>query len=411
MKHTKEFDIAIIGGGLVGTSLAAALAHTDLRIALIDARPASSKPTLEDYDERSLALGYGSARIYQALGLWSKIATAATPIQTVHVSEKGRLGVTRLNASDLDSNALGYVVTLRHLGSVLDSSLNHQAGLTRFQGARLQHLEADGEAIEISIATDQGPLSLRAALLAGADGTQSMTRTLLGIEQQDLNYQQHAIIANVTPELPHRNQAFERFTPDGPLALLPLTNNRCALVCTQRPEDAARTMHLSVAAFLRDLNARFGYRLGRFVRTGKRECYPLNLMIPERLTGQRSLLLGNAAHTLHPVAGQGLNLALRDVALLAQLLTQYTDPGSPELLTHYATLRMRDIRATAQYTDGLVRLFTHPSNLLGHLRGAGLILLDRLPPMKRQIARIGMGERRYLYGRLFLGLPTEPLAR
>ncbi len=396
-----DYDIVIVGGGLVGASLAAALAPTSHRIALIEAQAFNASG--QSYDERSLALGYGSRQIYAGIGLWDDISNDATPIKNIHVSEQGHFGVTRLSAQQMRMVALGYVVTLRHLGEVLVTALREQANLTVIKPAKVEGFQTDRGEVSVDLMADGNQQKITTRLLVAADGVNSPVRNKMNIAVREDDYGQHALIANVTSAQAHDNRAFERFTADGPVALLPLSQERCALVWTQTPEAAAQTLALSDEEFLRALETHFGHRLGAFTKTGKREVYPLKLMLADRLTGRRSLLIGNSAHTLHPVAGQGLNLALRDVAVLAELLAKTSDPGTEALMQEYEQVRSPDIAATARYTDGLLRLFTNPWPPLGHVRGLGLTLMDRVPFIKHRLARIGMGYRSQLRGPLFRG--------
>lgn len=398
----ERYDIAIIGQGLVGSILGIALAKRGYRIALIEAKspPTSDHP---NYDERSLALGSKSRQILDHLGVWKDIAADATPIEHIHISERGRMGSTRLNAAELATCEMGYVVTLTHLGTIAQQRLDSAGGITHLQNHRLGALEFAGDEIQLTLDHNGQTIGLNAELLIGADGSGSRTRELLGIKQTKHEFGQSAIVANITPEKPHNNEAFERFTPEGPIALLPLSKQRCALVWTRAPEAARATMALDEQEFLRALNRSFGYRLGRFIKTGRRDLFPLSMLLPERLTAPRALLIGNAAHTLHPVAGQGLNLALRDVAVLLDMLDQGAELGSTEQRLTYETLRMRDIKDTSLYTFTLVKLFSNQSPLLSHSRAAGLALLDKLPTLKKRIAKIGMGHRSYLKSALFQG--------
>ncbi len=396
-----DYDVSIIGGGLTGLSLAAALAPLPLRVLMIESRPAITD--LAVYDERSLALGFGSRLIYGGIGIWDAMAANASPIETVHASEQGSLGSTRLKAADCSVAALGYVVTLRDLATALEQQVSNQPNLTRLHSTRLTAVDSDGEQVTLGVEDDSGSRQITTALLVGADGGASASRQLLGIDTTIKNYDQVAIVANVEPREPHRHIAFERFAHSGPMAMLPLTDNRCAMVWSLPPEQAEAIMALSDDAFLADIPRHFGYRLGDFLSTGRRDMFPLKMTLAHRLTAQRSLLLGNAAHALHPIAGQGLNLALRDVAVLAELLASFDDPGDDMLLQIYQQRRKPDIDATANYSDGLLRLFSHPMPILAHLRGAGLIALDRLPPLKKRLARLGMGFRKPLQGPLFHG--------
>lgn len=385
-----QYDIVIVGGGLVGASLAVALARTDFRIAIIEAAELRQAQSFS-YDERSSALGFGSREILESMGVWDEILPGTEPIQVIHISQKGHFGTARLTAVEEHLPALGYVVPNRVTGSALYTQMGKQPRLDIIVPARVENVTTGEQVttLEITLAGEKRQITTR--LLVAADGAGSGIRGQLGIATRQVNYGQHAIIANVTTGLPHQNQAFERFTAEGPVALLPLTEGRCSLVWTQTNESAAETMRLSDEDFLQSLQKHFGYRLGFFQHVGERQNYPLSLQQAEQMTAQRSLLIGNAAHTIHPIAGQGLNLALRDVAVLAELLKEADDPGNAELLQTYEAKRSKDITQVVRFTDGLLRLFTNPSRPLAHLRGASLGLLGRSAFLKRQLARRGMG--------------------
>ena len=386
----EQYDIVIVGGGMVGASLAVALARTDFRIAIIEATEQQQAQSFS-YDERSSALGFGSREILESMGVWDKILADAEPIQAIHVSQKGYFGTARLTAVEEHLPALGYVVPNRVTGSALYAKMREQAGLDIIVPARVDNIITSEQiaTLEITQAGEKRQISTR--LLVAADGAGSGIRKQLGIATRQADYGQHAVIANVTIGLPHQNQAYERFTIEGPVALLPLTEDRCSLVWTQTSEAAAETMALSDEDFLSALQKHFGYRLGFFQRVGERQNYPLSLQQAEQMTAQRSLLVGNAAHTIHPIAGQGFNLALRDVAVLAELLQQADDPGDVKLLQAYEAKRSKDIAQVVRFTDGLLRLFTNSSRPLAHLRGASLVVLGRSAFLKRQLARRGMG--------------------
>ncbi len=388
-----DFDVLIVGGGLVGSALALALRDTDLRVGMIEARPLLAN-TDPDYNERSVALSEGSCRILRGLGVWDELRPDLMPIRTVHVSERGRYGVTRLQAEHYGLDGVGYVALNRHIGAVFARRLAEQSNLTLMAPATLKTFTTGLESVIAEVEQDGSSQTLHAKLLVAADGTPSSVRDALGIAVQRDDYGQVAVIANITPGRDHQGWAYERFTGDGPVALLPLPENRCALVWTQTPEQAEATMQLDDDDFLRALEAHFGYRLGRFKKAGVRQAFPLALLRAENMTAQRSVVIGNAAHTLHPIAGQGLNLALRDVADLVSLLLEdgvASDPGSAEWLAMYEELRKPDVDRTITYTDGLLRLFTNPWPVMGHVRGAALALMDRCPPLRNLMARQGMG--------------------
>lgn len=383
-----DFDLLIIGGGMVGASLAVALEHSSLRIGLVEAQPlhTDSQPS---YDDRGIALGYGSQRIFDSLGLWSDIAPLATPITRIHVSERGRFGVTRLSARQERVPALGQVVTARELGHVLNQRLLRQRHLQLLCPLQVTALQQHADHVDVSLSDGR---RLRTALLVAADGRDSTVRQLLGLGSWQRDYAQTAVTANISLDRPHNHIAYERFTDSGPLALLPMSDNRCSLVWTVRSGEEQALLEAGDAPFLAALQQRFGYRAGRFTRVGRRHAHTLALVQTDMPVQPRIVLLGNAAHSLHPIAGQGFNLGLRDVALLADLLLHHAgDCGDMRLLHQYRQWQQSDQDRVVQSTDTLVRLFSSDARLLGHLRGAGLALLDTLPPVKHWLARGSMG--------------------
>lgn len=400
-----DFDILIVGGGLVGSALATALKNTSFRIGMIEARPLVAN-TDPDYNERSVALGFGSRRILEALGVWDHVAPNASPIDTVHVSEKGRLGVTRIKAEKHHLPALGYVALNRDLGVAFVPLLETQDNLTVIAPAVVQSFDIQDEQAKVKLLKDGQEETLSCKLLVAADGTGSFSRQQLDMPSKVEEYAQYAVIANVTPKFPHKDVAYERFTLDGPLALLPLTENRCAMVWTQTPEQWEITSKMDDEEFLQALERHFGQRLGGFERTGERQAYPLALQVTDPPASKRSLVIGNAAHTLHPISGQGLNLALRDVADLAESLWTAADPGAEYVLEDYVQRRQKDVQRTVTYTNSLLRLFMQPAWCLSHLRGAGLMMADRIPFIGGWMAKQSMG---FLHSntRLARGIPLK----
>ena len=408
----RDFDILIVGGGMVGATLACALADSGLTIGMLEARP-YGEPGQPSFDDRSIALSHSSHRILAAAGLWSELAGEATPIGHIHVSDRGHFGATRIDAADEGVEALGYVIENRVMGRAL---MQHLAGVQNIEliaPAELVDFDNGEAAVTAEVDCAGGRVTFTARLLVAADGTGSPVRKRLGIHAVTGGYGQSALIANVTTSEPHRNRAYERFTDSGPLALLPMSPGpegeaRSSLVWTHRTEELAQTMALDDDAFLAALQARFGYRLGRFTRVGKRVAYPLALMRSTEISRRRVASVGNAAHTLHPVAGQGYNLALRDVALLAELLVDASragqDLGGIDLLDAYERGRAADTRDVVRYTDALVRVFSNASFALGHARAAGLIAVDLIAPLRHWLARQSMGLR-YSNTRLARGLP------
>ncbi len=401
------FDIAIVGGGLVGASLACVLGARGLRVAVVEALapPVGAGP---GYDDRSLALAYGSRRIFAGMGLWDALAPATTPIHRIHVSERGRFGVTRLDRDEEGVEALGYVVESREAGRVLLDRLRTLDTVEWICPAAPESLAVEDGSARVRVKEGAGVRTLRARLLVAADGAQSAVRTALDIPTRRWEYGQTAVLANVTPELAHGNVAYERFTEQGPLALLPLGPDRCALVWTRRDEEVSKVLGLDDRGFLAALQACFGDRLGRFVRVGARSAQPLALTLALEPVRPRVALIGNAAHTLHPVAGQGFNLGLRDAAVLGELIggacARGDDPGAPAVLDAYARWRRRDQRRTALFTDALARVFALPLPPVAAARNAGLLALDLCPPARHWLARRTMGIAGRL-PRLARGLP------
>lgn len=402
-----DYDLLIVGGGLVGASLACAVADLGLRIGLVEAVPfaAAAQPS---YDDRSLALAYGSRRIFEGLGLWPAIQPIATPIVRIHISERGGLGCARLDSRDQGVEALGYVVEARSLGAALADRLNALSNVELLCPASLETVTVLTDSAEATLQCLQQTLHCRTRLLVAADGAHSRVRQQLGITALRWTYGQAAIIANVTPQHPHCHIAYERFTDSGPLALLPLSEGRCALVCSVDEADQTKLLALDDAAFLAYAQDRFGERLGRWQRVGRRQAYPLFLMKAREHARQRVAVIGNAAHTLHPIAGQGFNLGMRDVAALAEVIADARqagqDIGTWTVLSRYAAWRRWDQRQAVGFTDGLARLFSNPLPPLRHARNLSLLAFDLLPPVKRLLARRTMGLAGYL-PRLARGLP------
>ena len=393
------YDVAIVGGGMVGATLAVALAPLNLRVALIEAIPhnAAAQPS---FDERTTALSNGSRRILEAIGVWSALDAAATPIAKIHVSDQGRFGFARIDAREQGLKAMGYVVANRALGSALWSRLSSQETKV-FCPAVLSGLTANDESVKIEFAESGAKIAIDAKLIVAADGAQSVVRSAFGVAAEVRDYGQTAVITTVLPQRFHDNVAYERFTPEGPLALLPLDGGRCTLVLTLAKDAAHSALAWSDQEFLAEVQRRFGFRLGRFLKVGRRVPYPLSLTQSERTSAPRCVIIGNAAQGLHPVAGMGFNLGLRDVASLAELIAEnargaadarkHADPGNAQLLHEYDAWRRADRGGVIAFTDGLVRMFSNPSSVVARVRNLGLLAFDLLPPAKSALSRLSTG--------------------
>jgi 2-octaprenyl-6-methoxyphenol hydroxylase len=386
-----EYDLVIVGRGLVGGSLACALAQTGLRILVLEAVPmdAAEQPS---YDERVIALGWGSRRILEGIGLWPEIAAEATPIHRVHVSDRGHFGFAHLDCRDEGVEALGYVAPARLLGRAIRSGVGPVEVLCP---AALLGLRVEPGWVDLEVTTNGAARLVRTRLLVAADGGNSGIRQRLGLAVRERPYGHDAVITTVTADRPQPGVAFERFTDTGPLAMLPMTGGRYSVVWTVREGQSGELLALPEAAFLDRLQGRFGYRLGRLSRPGRRVAYPLKLVNARETVQPRLVLIGNAAHTLHPVAGQGFNLGLRDVAALAEVLAgaarQGVDPGGSANLGAYRRLRGRDQVRAAALTDSLARLFVIPWAPVRVARSIGMLGLDLAPGLRHFFARRFMG--------------------
>jgi len=407
LKKLNDYDLVIIGGGLVGGSLACALAGTGLRLCVVEAVPPRSEAQ-PSYDERVIALSWGSRRIFGGIGLWEAIAARAEPIRQVHVSDRGGFGFTRLDHREEGVAALGYVAPARRLGQAIQGGLT---GVEMLCPARLLGVRVRRERVALEVTVGNTSRLLETRLLVAADGGDSSVRGRLGLAVREHGYGYDALITTVTPERPRPGVAFERFTETGPLALLPMTEGRYSLVWTVRGGEADGLRNLSDREFLAGLQGRFGYRLGKFTRPGRRLTYPLRLMLTREPVRRRLVLIGNAAHTLHPVAGQGFNLGLRDVAALAEVLAQAAragdDLGGNRTLDAYRRLRARDQTTVVAATDALARLFVNPWLPVRWARDLGLLGLDLAPGLRHLVARRFMGLGGMNQPRLARGLPLE----
>lgn len=405
-----DYDIIIAGGGMIGTSFALALAPLGLRITVVEAvaRAASEQPS---FDERSTALSRSSQRMYTAMGLWDEIRSAATPIRSIHVSEKGRFGFSHIDAEEQGVEALGYVVINRVLGGVLQAALEEQDNIEFICPARITGVQSDDDSVVTCVDEDGTTRNISGRLLVAADGARSTVREMLGISATHLEYDQHAVIGNLLTEKPHANRAFERFTDAGPLALLPIENDRASFVWILSSCAVGRVLALDDESFTEELQEAFGLRLGRFSKVGTRVAYPLGLSKANGLIVNRGVLIGNAAHGLHPVAAQGFNLGLRDVAALSDCISESRvnggiDPGDAGVLEEYASWRRADQGKLVHFTDGIVRLFGSRLPAVRTLRNVGMLGFDVIPGVRTLFAKHTMGLAGKL-PRLSRGVPLE----
>jgi 2-octaprenyl-6-methoxyphenol hydroxylase len=392
----RNYDIIIVGGGMVGISLSLLLAQQhDWKILLVEAQEIGNPVDgaySPSFDARSTALSWSSREIYQSMGLWSQLEPHVSSIAQIHVSDRGHMGLTRIDAQEAGVDALGYVVENQRLGAALLAQLQ-QTQIELRGSTTVTGVKTLASGMQLSFADGQ---TAHAGLLVIADGACSSTAEKLGIHSDSSAYNQSGIIANISLAQPHNAVAYERFTEHGPLALLPLTNfqgrPRSALVWTQPQDQAEALMAADNEIFLARLQEQFGYRLGRFEAVGERVSYPLALTRSSEQVRRHLVVMGNAAHSLHPVAGQGFNLSLRDAATLAKVLAE--SPGAiGDLVTlqHYYQKQSADQRNTVLFSDSLPKVFGLSSSLAAAGRNSGLLAMDLIPTLRSRFARFGMG--------------------
>jgi len=406
---------------MVGSTLALALAPLGLRVAIVEPVPRAAD-VQPSFDDRSTALSRSTQRMFEAMGLWDEIVAAATPILHIHVSDRGRFGFSHIDAGEQGVEALGYVVINRVLGGVLQAALGDVEALDILCPARIVAAKLSPDKASVTVAEgNDASRELTCDLLVAADGANSAVRTMIGITATQDAYGQRAIIGNLLPEKSLQNRAYERFTPQGPLAVLPVTDGRAGFVWNVPEQDAERVLRLGDEDFLGELQQAFGYRLGTFSKVGNRASYPLVLSKAVRLTAQRAVLVGNSAHGLHPAAAQGFNLGLRDVAALCDCIADSRDHvgesadyraagsfdcGDSSILERYSAWRRHDQKKLVGFTDGLVRLFGHSRGPVRVLRNIGMLGFDLVPGVRSLFAKHTMGLAGRL-PRLSRGVPLQ----
>ncbi|WP_312628630.1 2-octaprenyl-6-methoxyphenyl hydroxylase [Scandinavium sp.] len=384
-------SVIIVGGGMTGATLALAISHLSagkVPVHLIEAVAPDSQQH-PGFDARAIALAAGTCQQLARVGIWQAIRDCATPIRTVHVSDRGHAGFVTLDAEDYHLPALGQVVELHDVGQRLFSLLRKAPGVTLHCPARVSGFSRTQENVEVALDNGQ---TLTGQLLVAADGSRSALGEQCGIRWQQQPYEQLAVIANVTTAVPHEGRAFERFTEHGPLAMLPMSDGRCSLVWCHPLDKRDEVLGWSDARFCNELQQAFGWRLGRITLAGGRNAYPLTLSTAQRSVSHRVALVGNAAQTLHPIAGQGFNLGLRDVMSLAEMLARASDPGDYALLSSYQQRRTNDKNATIGVTDGLVHLFANRWAPLVAGRNIGLMAMELFTPARDALAQRTLGQ-------------------
>ncbi|WP_031433916.1 2-octaprenyl-6-methoxyphenyl hydroxylase [Methylomarinum vadi] len=391
MQH--DYDILIAGAGLAGNCLALALKDSGLKVAIVETF-SREQVYVSPAGDRALALAAGTVHMLEALNVWQGVADRATAITDIHISDRGHFGKARLSAQRQGVDALGYVIRARDIEDHV-AALVEQADIEQFRPARVAGLMSGLQSVNVSLKQDGHSVNLAAALLVGADGGNSSVRKLLDIPQQVTEYGQTALVTTVRSSLPHHNTAYERFTASGPLALLPQADNLSAVVWTRKHEEAEALMAGGEAEFIEQLQDCFGYRLGELTLAAPRRAFPLSLIRAQTMVSGRTVIIGNAVHQLHPVAGQGFNLGLRDVVQLAEMVLdrweQGLDIGGSDLLGRYAELRQQDHDHTIAFTDNVVKIFSSDWLALAALRNSALTVLDHIPFAKTLLARHAMG--------------------
>ncbi|HCE2206888.1 TPA: 2-octaprenyl-6-methoxyphenyl hydroxylase [Vibrio parahaemolyticus] len=387
----KQYDVVIAGGAMAGATLALAIEHLSqgaLRVAVVEPFKAQSDQH-PGFDSRSIALSYGTVNLLRHLELWSAIEPFTTPIEHIHVSDRSHAGMTDITKHDVGVEALGYVVELADVGRVYQELLTHSTAIDLYCPDSAKHITRTQENVTLELASGE---LLNAKLLVAADGAVSQCCQQIGLELSEHDFNQVAVIANIVTREPHQGRAFERFTENGPVALLPMSDNRMSLVWCLRPDDAQIVMELSESEFLERIQQDFGWRLGAMQKVGLRASYPLLLRHRKQNISHRFAIVGNAAQTLHPIAGQGFNLGIRDVVTLAEeLVKQGEDVGRYQGLIRFSQRREADRNETIWLTSSLVHVFSNDLLAMRIGRNTALAAMDNLSIFKQPLLRHTLG--------------------
>lgn len=384
-------DVTIIGGGMVGLALGIALTQAGVNTCIIE-RENLDDQLVPEFDGRVSAISLGSIRVLSAIGAWNYMQDNAQPIHDIRVVDGYTTAHAHYNYKDVGKEPVGHMVENRHIRIGLVKRAREMNELKLLTSTKVKSITRESQKATVEL--EDGSI-ITSGLLVAADGKRSAVRAQAGITAREMGYNQTAIVCTIDHELPHEALALERFLPAGPFAALPMKGNRSAIVWSETPERAKNYMAMDKDAFDAEIAKRLGDYLGKISTTGKRFSYPLFLVLASRYTDTRLALAGDAAHGIHPVAGQGVNVGFRDVAVLAELIEQAKksglDVGSESLLKHYERWRRFDISSMSAVTDGITRLFSNDIMPVRLMRDAGLRLVNRIPPLKRLFMRHAMG--------------------
>ncbi len=390
-------DVFISGGGPVGLMLAIGLANQGKTVTLAErflpelSYSSDLNKVKNSFDGRVLALSKGSQTCLQDLEIWSQLEPFTTPIEHIHVSQKGYLGITTLHADEVDVDALGFSVQSSYLGKVLWDIASQKENIRLLAPAQLHSFVESKNHVDIKVKEqDDSITKIKAQLIVGADGTQSKVREILGLEIKEKSYDAYGVLAKIETEQHPQGWAYERFTSEGPVALLPMQGHahKAVLVCSDQQVEKIKS--LDDAEYLELFASKMGERLGRFVKVSPRIVYPLKETYVPQMTKGRAILMGNASHTQHPVAAQGLNLGIRDIEVFIEFVNEMDDLGNIDMLQNYADSRESDHQKVMGMTDSLIQIFQHHSPVVGHFRGIGLMAMQAMPSVKRRFSKFAM---------------------